>query len=671
MTPRIFRTYQGNADQGYHCTVVQAARATTAAPNLFKPMAIISGGLTETFIGASLQYSNITNLALDEAVAVFDLSQPVACLVNIGPGNSGHISWNPNNVFGQTMMQLLHDIATNCEAQAEAFAKQYIKTPGFFYRLSVHQGLQKMAVDDWNRQGEIKTHSLAYLQEAETAKQLNDIANTLNSCPQKTTLQALRGDLSINANVQKHLKLAQALLPPVPAPSPLFTGRENILLLLEKCFDPSKPSVTMEVQLHCVLYGLGGAGKTQIAQQFCHKSGNSSEASIVKSLTVLAEKAKLEETTSATALTWLCYQKEEWLLIFDNADDPKINLQPFFPDCKHGNILITSRNDASKIYAPNNHYKIGGMSPEDSLAVFYKASQRSESEETAANELVEELGYLALAIVRAGSYLLINGHKTIKQYLEDCRKDMSRYMTEIPNQTIDKYQLSVFATWDLSDQKLEENAKTHEVNTEELQGKNMKELQGVNTKKLQDFLRRFLINNNKWSDDLVEEAVEGKKYEEAEKLQKEVLKVTTEAFGNTHPDTLEVMSRLASTFWKGGKLGEAETLKRKVLQIRKRDFESNHPSIILAMLNLAPILCKAGKLEEAEKLTQEVVKIKSKALGNSHPDTLLAMSNLAATFKLTGRLEEAEKIQQQVLRVRTEAFESSHLDTLQARTYLA
>ncbi|KAG6867037.1 hypothetical protein C0993_007350, partial [Termitomyces sp. T159_Od127] len=424
MTPRIFRTYQVNADQGYNCTVVQAARATTAAPDLFKPMAISSGGVTETFIGANLQYSNPINLALEEAVKAFDLSQPVACLVNIGPGNSGHISWKPNNVFGRTMMKFLHKIATDHEAQAEAFVKQYIKTPGFFYRLSVHQGLQKMAVDDWNRQGEIKTHSMAYLQEAETVKQLNNLANTLNNCPQKTTLQALRGDLSIKANVQKHSELAQELLPPVPAPSPLFTGRKNILLLLEKCFDPSQPSVKMEIQLHCVLYGLGGAGKTQIAQQFCHKSGNrfsfmymidaSSEASIVKSLTVLAEKAKLDKTTPAAALTWLCYQKEEWLVIFDNADDHKINLQAFFPDCKHGNILITSRNEASKIYAIENHYKIGEMSPEDSLAVFYKASKRSESEETTAKELVKELGYLALAIVQAGSYLLINDYKTIK-----------------------------------------------------------------------------------------------------------------------------------------------------------------------------------------------------------------------------------------------------------------
>ncbi|KAG6875566.1 hypothetical protein C0993_008531, partial [Termitomyces sp. T159_Od127] len=37
MTPRIFRTYKVEANQGFNCTVVQAARATTATPDFFKP----------------------------------------------------------------------------------------------------------------------------------------------------------------------------------------------------------------------------------------------------------------------------------------------------------------------------------------------------------------------------------------------------------------------------------------------------------------------------------------------------------------------------------------------------------------------------------------------------------------------------------------------------------
>ncbi|KAG6884656.1 hypothetical protein C0993_009237 [Termitomyces sp. T159_Od127] len=191
MTPRIFRTYKVKANQGYDCTVVQAARATAATPDLFKPVFITFGGVSETFIGAGLRYSNPSNLTLDEAVIVFGLSQPVSCLVNIGAGNSGYISWKPNNAFNPKMMELLHKIAIDCEDIAEHLTKNYMQMPGFFYRLSVSQGLQKMAVDDWSKQGEIQTHSLAYLQEAKTTEQLNDLVKTLHSCSEKTTLGAL------------------------------------------------------------------------------------------------------------------------------------------------------------------------------------------------------------------------------------------------------------------------------------------------------------------------------------------------------------------------------------------------------------------------------------------------------------------------------------------------
>ncbi|KAG6899013.1 hypothetical protein C0995_007390 [Termitomyces sp. Mi166 len=244
MTSQIFRTYKVKANQGYDCTVVQAARATTAAPELFKPVSITSSGLSETFVGAGLGHSNPTSLVLEEAVMVFGLSQTVACLVNIGAGHPGHVSWNSSKFFRQKLVDLLNQIATNCETLIEN--QCCTRMPGVFYRLNVDQGLQKMGLDDWNRQGKIQTHSLAYLQKFKVAQELNSLVNTLHDCPQKATLGMLNGHIPSEptpSNIS-----VQALFSIVPAPSSLFTGRT-----------------------HFVLYGLGGAGKTQIALQFCHK----------------------------------------------------------------------------------------------------------------------------------------------------------------------------------------------------------------------------------------------------------------------------------------------------------------------------------------------------------------------------------------------------------------
>jgi hypothetical protein len=48
----------------------------------------------------------------------------------------------------------------------------------------------------------------------------------------------------------------------------LFTGRNDILIQLHKCFTPQPTSVESAQQRRFVLYGLGGGGKTQIAFKF-------------------------------------------------------------------------------------------------------------------------------------------------------------------------------------------------------------------------------------------------------------------------------------------------------------------------------------------------------------------------------------------------------------------
>ncbi|KAG6881795.1 hypothetical protein C0995_000588, partial [Termitomyces sp. Mi166 len=64
---------------------------------------------------------------------------------------------------------------------------------------------------------------------------------------------------------------AQDLLPIVSAPSPLFTGRADVLSQLEKYFVDGPFSLELSLQRRFILYGLGGAGKTQIALQFSYK----------------------------------------------------------------------------------------------------------------------------------------------------------------------------------------------------------------------------------------------------------------------------------------------------------------------------------------------------------------------------------------------------------------
>jgi hypothetical protein len=60
------------------------------------------------------------------------------------------------------------------------------------------------------------------------------------------------------------------------------------------------------------------------------------------------------------------------------------------------------------------------------------------------------------------------------------------------------------------------------------------------------------------------------KYDEAEKILREVLAVTTRVLGADHPHTLTTAGNLARSLWLQGKYDESEKMEREVLEVRKR-----------------------------------------------------------------------------------------------------
>ncbi|KAJ7059033.1 P-loop containing nucleoside triphosphate hydrolase protein, partial [Mycena amicta] len=128
-----------------------------------------------------------------------------------------------------------------------------------------------------------------------------------------------------------------------------FRGHQDILLQLEGLFQLTE----LKEQKVVLLHGLGGAGKTQIALRFISECGSrftdqfkinaSSAETIQAGYRQIAMAKKLGDTAEA-AQTWLKANQAEWLLLFDNADKPDLDLGEYLPQCTHGNILITSRN---------------------------------------------------------------------------------------------------------------------------------------------------------------------------------------------------------------------------------------------------------------------------------------------------------------------------------------
>ena len=108
------------------------------------------------------------------------------------------------------------------------------------------------------------------------------------------------------------------------------------------------------------------------------------------------------EQSVAACCQWLASQnRQNWLLFFDNADDVQLNIAIFFPDCRFGNILVTTRNPQLSIYAGENaDAKVADMDSEDAkylLMHISHAENRSDNEKLAA--LIVKVIFYFLTII--------------------------------------------------------------------------------------------------------------------------------------------------------------------------------------------------------------------------------------------------------------------------------
>lgn len=99
-----------------------------------------------------------------------------------------------------------------------------------------------------------------------------------------------------------------------------------------------------------------------------------------------------------------------WLLVFDNADDPKVSLTGYFPTGGRGDVIITSRNPDCQQYSTVGHEEIGRMARDEALSLLTKTAYGQENIEhkdaiNALGQIVDVLGCLALAIAQAGVYI--------------------------------------------------------------------------------------------------------------------------------------------------------------------------------------------------------------------------------------------------------------------------
>ncbi|KAJ7921610.1 hypothetical protein B0H13DRAFT_2267775 [Mycena leptocephala] len=457
-----------------------------------------------------------------------------------------------------------------------------------------------------------------------------------------------------------------------------------------------------------VLYGLGGAGKTQICLKFIAESSHYN---------------KEIGDSSHDALKWFTGKQDHWLLFFDNADDPTIDLNKFLPKCNHGNIVITSRNPGLRGYG--QYSQVSDMDETEAIELLLKSASQNTSSANKQN---------AADIVRAGAFILESG--ALDTYLAIYMKNRAQLLREKPAQTHDDYSWTVYTTWKMSFDKLTQPAAMFLQLCSFLHREGISEdifsraatygfpSEGPSNEELEkplEFLSCLLMPTGEWDTlSFLKLTNEIKAYSLISfDSDRKVFSIhpLVHAWGKTiitdpklyhsimgailgmaiseipvqdrqlaslrllpHVESVLQVNREFSPDFRSeygrvcnevGRYTEAEDLRMAVLNERHQLLGNNHPATLLIMSDLAVTYQNLREFKKAEELQVVVLEKRKQMLGDDHPDTLLAMGNLAATYGQLQEFKKAEELGVVVLERQKQLLGDDHPDTLWAMGNLA
>ncbi|CAE6347231.1 unnamed protein product [Rhizoctonia solani] len=716
--PTAFRSYAVSANEGPRCTIWQTLCATMAHPDLFKSFEIGGPSLKQAFVDAGLGCNNPLAHVLIEAKRLYP-GRHVSSIMSIGTGHTRTIEIPDRPFLSQLMptaaIEAMKGIAEDAEKVAEDMARRFNSTDGVYFRLNVDQGIQTVEVDKWDHLNEVAEHTRAYMKILEVIQLIDKAAETITL--RNPTLPMIQIDGEIQVPIP-HTSSPDAVsvIRHCPAPTPMYTGCELELSRTESCIIGSDKERKV-----CVVYGIGGAGKTQMVLKVIERTRGkwgeviyidaSTQESIENALKDVAIVKKVGNTYQS-ALQWLESYHNPWLLVLDNADDSSLSIRDYIPRGNHGSVIITTRlsGTVSLARGPHSSCNISSMGPDDALTLLLKCARLHDQELSPeelenAKGLLEELNYFALAIVHAGSYIGHSPHMTVTEYRSlfrhEQRRALEAYSKLATAVKVDDYGHTVYTAWIMCYDALSSRAREllwliaflhHTGITIDIFRRAAATIASYKPRlptthlaqqKLQTLLSTFLNPDQGWDGILFTEVVnevlsrsllEYDRMNQAYRIHALVQSWVRTAIpydGDLAVECARILLCASAASCVDESLESILFLLSIGLHVDSVLPEPTEKIEVNHALQFSRVYTKRGQWEKAEQLKIYIEKTHKKVLGDEHPDTLTSMNNLANTYSDLGRFEDARALHTQVLDTRKRVLGSDHPDTLTSMNNLA
>jgi MinD-like ATPase involved in chromosome partitioning or flagellar assembly len=548
-----------------------------------------------------------------------------------------------------------------------------------------------------------------------------------------TLLRAFDRPLPLPQPTQSEEPRFPGTIPPiwnVPTRNADFTGRGAIL---EKVRD-RLAGAGMAVVVAQALYGLGGVGKTQIALEYAHRFmadydliwwvPSEQVAEIGPVLAELADKLGLptsENVAEAAAAAVEALRRDQggrWLLLFDNADEPK-ELEPYLP-AGLGHVIITSRNQAWTNTA--EPLEVDVFTQDESIEHLTRHARDLKRED--AEKVAEALGNLPLAIEQAAAWLEQTGMRAA-DYIRELETQVTRIL-ELNRPT--NYPLPAVATWNMSFERLSERSPAAVgllrlcaffspgpismtlLYSDEMVAALLPIDEALTEKfilgrVIRDISRFALIKVDQSSNSVqihrlvqavIRSQMSSEDQDRACHVIHDVLVGARPRRGDTDdpenwarysqiwahlipsraeecddPRTRQLLIDWVRYLWKIGDYESALSLGKRLQNQWTQRLGADHPQTLHLSFNIANVMRSQGRFSEARDLDAHVLERQREVLEPDHPHMLMTAGGLAADLRALGEFQQALDSDRETYERFRDQFGDDHARTLAAANNLA